>query len=440
MGRKADRKAAKRREKESRGRLTPGSLDEIFVGSPTSAGEHVDEFTAVSYSAVYRAVALIAGVCSTLPIHVYRRTPDGKERLADHVVEELLNVSPNDETDSCAWRETNLAHCLLWGKGPAEVERDKLGRPLALWLVEPWRFHPFRGEDYRLRYQVDPLAGRPDSGGVFGTADFVHLAGLGFDGITGFSPIRLAREAIGLGMAAEKYGAKVFGEGGIPAGVYEYPGVLSAERFEQLKGRLRRDHGGPDGARRTAILEGGMKFSAISLPPEDAQFLETRKFQVSEIARWYGVPPHLLGDLERATFSNIEEQNLEFLAFCLRGWLTRVEQAYSRRLLTPEERKAGLFLEHRTEDLLRGNTAARYAAFGVGRNNGFLSVNEIRAADNRNGIGPAGDSYLVPVNMSVIHPGDPQPQPVAGAAPSTPPPAAASAGAAESTSAEETVP
>jgi hypothetical protein len=224
-----------------------------------------------------------------------------------------------------------------------------------------------------------------------------HLRGLSSDGLVGLSPIQLMRQAIGLGMATEEFGARFFGNDARPGGVLQHPGVLGNEAFERLQSSWETRHGGLSNSHRVAILEEGMQYSQIGIPPEDAQFLETRKFQVTEIARAFRVPPHMLADLERATFSNIEHQSIEFVVHSIRPWLVRWEQSIQQQLMLDRDRQK-YFAEFVVDGLLRGDTVSRYQAYATGRQNGWLSANDIRTLENMNPV-DGGDIYLVPLNM-----------------------------------------
>src|SRR5262245_11485006 len=368
------------------------ALARIFGGPPVASGVTVTEDLAMNYSAVWAAVNIIAGSIASLPLFFYRRLPNGgKERYVDHPTYRLLHDQPNPEGGSMRFRETLQAYALTWGNGYAEIQRDVSGRPVALAPIAPNRVQPYRTErGNELRYRVD---GKD----ALGAADMLHLAGLGWDGICGYSVIRRARESIGLGLATEKFGAAFFGNGAWPGLVSMHPQKLSDAAHKRLKDSMQEAIGGPSRAHNILILEEGQKIEKVSIPPDDAQFLETRKFQTIEIARWFNLPPHKLRDLERATFSNIEQQNIEFVADTLRPWLVRWEEELNRKLIRPLERKSQ-FSQHLVEGLLRGDTSSRYAAYAVGRQWGWLSANDVRILENMNPV-DGGDVYLIPTNM-----------------------------------------
>ena len=367
-----------------------------FGGTETESGLRIDEATALKYAAVWACVRVLAESVASLPLPLYKRLPRGKERLTGHPLYTLLHDQPNPEMTSFVFRETMMSHAVTWGNAYAEIERDRAGRPIALWPLLPDRTWPER-KNKVLRYvtRVNNTAEvplRPDQ--VF------HIPGLSWNGLKGYSPIAIHREAIGLGMATEQFGSKFFGSGARPSGVIEYPGKFATDDDRtNFRKQWQNAYGGLTNAQRTAVLEQGMKWSAISIPPDDAQFLETRVHQLREVARIFRVQPHLIGDLENATFSNIEHQSLEFVTHTLRPWLVRWEQAITQRLVMPSERSE-VFAEFVIDGLLRGDIAARYSAYQVGRQNGWLSANDVRELENMNPLpGDQGDIFMVPLNM-----------------------------------------
>lgn len=369
--------------------------------TPAAAGIRVNEQTAMQFSAVFRAVELISSSVAMLPIHLYRHGENDQRERIRSPLSRLLNFQPNPEMDAFAFRQAMQAHVLTWGNGYAEIERANDGSPLSLWLLPPHRVSPQRTVEGSLYYET-PFGPIPSD-------DMLHLAGLGYDGVVGYSVIRMAKEAVAMGLATERYGAKFFGGGSRPGGVLETPKRLSDAGMRNLRESWERLHGGPDNAHRTAILEEGMQWKQVGIPPEDAQFLETRKFQVNEIARWYGLPPHMLGDLDRATFSNIEHQSLEYLTYTLGPWLRRWELRCALKLLRPIEHDTHYF-EHLPDALMRTDINSRYTAYSVGRNNGWLSVNDIRKRENLEPVA-GGDAYLMPLNMTPVGKSDDQTRP-----------------------------
>lgn len=372
------------------------SLAAIFgLNSNTYAGVAVTEETAMSYSAVYAAVRLLSWTTAMLPLLTYRRRPGGgKDRATEMAIYPLLKEESNPEMTAFDFRSTLMSHAVGRGNGYAEIEWSNAGVPLALWPLNPAKMEPTRTKG-ELRY----LYTLPDGT----TANLPswrihHVRGLGNNGIIGFSPIRLAMQAIGLGLATEEYGSRLFSNGAKPGGLVKHPGKLSDAAYERIKKSWNAEQQGLSNAHRTRILEEGMSFENIGVAPEEAQFLETRKFQINEIARWFNVPPHMIADLDKATFSNIEEMGIGFVIYSLGPWLTNVEQALQRDLLTPTEKRT-VFIEHLVDALLRGRIIERYQAYQTAIMSGIMSPNEARDRENMNPY-DGGDAFLQPLNMA----------------------------------------
>lgn len=388
------------RQPERREAMGAGStawLQEALLGPSSASGVSVSPEGSLRYTAVLACARVLAEGVASLPCILYERFDvggqDAKRRARSHQVYRLLHDAPNPVMTALEFFEVGMAHALLWGNFYAEIEWSPRGQVLGLWPLPAWRVTPGwsrQGKSYRL--QID---GQADT--VLSDYQVLHVPGFGYDGVSGRSMISLAREAIGLGLAAERYGGSVFGNGVVPGGVLEHPGQLSDEAYRRLQESWSGRHQGLANAQRLAILEEGMKYDKVGIPPEDAQFLETRRFQRSEIAGIFRVPLHMIGDLERATFSNIEQQSTEFLTNSLAPWLRRWEQRVARSLLVGRERER-FYAEFLVDALLRGDTATRYAAYATGRQWGWLSVNDIRARENMNPV-DGGDEYLVPLNM-----------------------------------------
>lgn len=364
-------------------------------GMGTAAGVDVTPDSSLAYSAVFACVRVLAEDVASLPLILYRRArPRGKLRATEHPLYGLLHDLPNPEMTSLEMRETLMGHLALWGNAYAEKVFDRAGRVIELWPLRPDKMRPRRGRDGALVYEYRLPGGEMKT---LSAVQVMHLRGLGGNGIVGYSPIMMARNAIGLGLAAEEFGSRFFGNGARPQLVLIHPGNLSPEGQENLRTSWNRQHEGLRRSHRVAVLEEGISVKEIGIPPEDAQFLQTRQFQAVEVARIYRVPPHKIQDLERATFSNIEHQSIEYVTSTLRPWLVRWEQAISRDLLTEAERGT-YFAEHLVDGLLRGDTISRYQAYATGRQNGWLSVNDVRERENMNPI-EGGDEYLTPLNM-----------------------------------------
>ncbi len=371
-------------------------IDWFSGGAQSASGVTVNERTALQSTAVFSCVRVLAETVASLPLPVYRRlSGGGKERATDHYLYPLLHDQPNTEMTSLEFRETLMGHLALWGNAYAQIERNAGLQVRALWPLRPDRM-TVRRENGVLAYRYQPENGQDR---VFRPGQIMHIRGLSGDGIIGYSPIRMAREAIGLARATEEFGARFFGSGSNPGGVLQHPNKLTDKALENLRRSFEERHGGLANAHRPLILEEGMTWQQIGIPPEDAQFLETRKFQTNEIARIFRVPPHMIGDLERATFSNIEHQSIEFVVHTIVPWLRRWEQAMLRDLFTPAERRE-YFAEFLVDGLLRGDIQSRYQAYAIGRQNGWLSADDIRELENMNPL-PDGQGrvYLVPLNM-----------------------------------------
>ena len=380
---------------------TPGSAYTFFLGG-TTAGKAVTERSAMQMTAVYGCVRILSETVAGLPLHLYRHAGDGgKEKAVDHPLYALLHDEPNPEMSSFVFRETLMTHLLLWGNAYAQVIRNGKGEVVALYPLMPNKMTVDRDDKgrlyYRYRYSTEEAGGKSETV-VLRPPDVLHIPGLGFDGLVGYSPIAMAKNAIGLAIATEEYGAKFFANGASPSGVLEHPGVIKDPA--KVRESWNNTFGGSGNAGKIAVLEEGMKYTPISISPEQAQFLETRKFQINEIARIFRVPPHMVGDLEKSSFSNIEQQSLEFVKYTLDPWVIRWEQSIRRTLLSNEEKKT-YFVKFNVEGLLRGDYESRMNGYATARQNGWMSANDIRALENLDKI-PAkegGDLYLINGNM-----------------------------------------
>ena len=380
---------------------TVGSRYTFYMGGSTS-GKTVTERSAMQMTAVYSCVRILAEAIAGLPLHVYRYNSDGgKEKAIDHSLYLILHDEPNPEMSSFVFRETLMTHLLLWGNAYAQIIRNSKGEVVALYPLMPNKMSVDRDENGQLYYQylrsIDEVGGKSETV-ILKPADVLHIPGLGFDGLVGYSPIAMAKNAIGLAIATEEYGAKFFANGAAPSGVLEHPGTIKDP--QRVREAWQSQFGGSQNSGKIAVLEEGMKYTPISISPEQAQFLETRKFQINEIARIFRVPPHMVGDLEKSSFSNIEQQSLEFVKYTLDPWVIRWEQSIMRTLLTPEEKKS-YFVKFNLEGLLRGDYQSRMNGYATARQNGWMSANDIRELENLDRI-PAeagGDLYLINGNL-----------------------------------------
>ena len=287
------------------------------VAGKSSSGKTINPNTGLTFTAVYAAIRVLAESIASLPLKVYRRDGSASNTAQSHPIYTLLHDTPSNEQSSYSWRETIMGHVLTYGNGYSEIIRNGAGLPVAIFPIRPDRVQITR-IDERIAYVY---TGEGNQQRAISADDVIHIAGLGFDGLQGYSPIRLFREAIGMGLAAEEFGASFFGNAARPSGVLSHPGQLSTEAAGRLRDSWGWMHRGSHKAGKVAILEEGMRWDHLSIPPDDAQFLESRTFQVREIARIYRVPPHLLADLEGgASFASIEQMSMDFVRYSLRPW------------------------------------------------------------------------------------------------------------------------
>ena len=380
---------------------TAGSGYSFFMGG-SSAGKMVTERSAMQMTAVYACVRILSEAVAELPVHVYRYNEDGsKEKAIDHPLYLLLHDEPNPEMSSFVFRETLMTHLLLWGNAYAQIIRNGKGEIIALYPLMPNKMTVDRDEHGKLfyEYQRSTDEALKDTGTVIlSPRDVLHIPGLGFDGLVGYSPIAMAKNAIGLAIAAEEYGSKFYANGAAPSGVLEHPGTIKDP--SRVRESWQNTFGGSGNANKVAVFEEGMKYTPISISPNEAQFLETRKFQINEIARIFRVPPHMVGDLEKSSFSNIEQQSLEFVKYTLDPWVVRWEQSIQRTLFTQDEKKS-YFVKFNVEGLLRGDYASRMQGYATARQNGWMSANDIRELENLDLIPDeeGGNLYLINGNM-----------------------------------------
>lgn len=392
----------KRKARDKPQDRTAGSSYSFFMGG-SSAGKSVTERSAMQMTAVYSCVRILAEAVAGLPLHFYKYNEDGSKSKAIVMgLYHLLHDEPNPEMSSFVFRETLMTHLLLWGNAYAQIIRNGKGEIIALYPLMPNKMSVDRDENGVLYYTYQKSAeeGKSKETGTvtLSSRDVLHIPGLGFDGLVGYSPIAMAKNAIGLAIATEEYGAKFFANGAAPSGVLEHPGTIKDPA--RLRENWNSTFGGSANSGKVAVLEEGMKYTPISIAPEQAQFLETRKFQINEIARIFRVPPHMVGDLEKSSFSNIEQQSLEFVKYTLDPWIIRWEQSLNRSLLNPDEKKT-YFFKFNVEGLLRGDYQTRMQGYATARQNGWMSANDIRELENLDKI-PAeegGDLYLINGNM-----------------------------------------
>ena len=371
-----------------------------FLFGRTTSGKPVNERTAMQTTAVYACVRILAEAVASLPLHVYEYQDDGGKKLVhDHPLYYLLHDEPNPEMTSFVFRETLMSHLLIWGNAYAQIIRDGAGRVLGLYPLLPDKMDVQRDDRGNIYYVYSRNSDENPMFKEYGNIklkaeDVLHIPGLGFDGLIGYSPIAMAKNAVGMTLACEEYGASFFANGANPGGVLEHPGVLKDP--SKVRESWNSVYRGVSNAHKIAVLEEGMKYQQIGIPPEEAQFLETRKFQINEIARLYRIPPHMVGDLDKSSFSNIEQQSLEFVKYTLDPWVIRWEQSLQRSLLLPGE-KGKYFIKLNVDGLLRGDYQSRMNGYAVGRQNGWFSANDIREMENMNPIPDeeGGNLYLI---------------------------------------------
>ena len=385
--------------------VSVGSAYRFFFGGST-AGKNVTERSSMQMTAVYSCVRVLAEAVAGLPLHLYKYTDSGgKDKALEHPLYFLLHDEPNPEMTSFVFRETLMTHLLLWGNAYAQLIRNGRGEVVGIYPLMPNRVSVNRDDKGNIYYKY--LRGLEDAHlnkeneVILLHSEVLHIPGLGFDGLVGYSPIAMAKNAIGMAIACEEYGAKFFANGATPGGILEHPGVVKDP--ERVRASWNSAFGGSANANKVAVLEEGMKYTPISISPNEAQFLETRKFQINEIARIFRVPPHMVGDLEKSSFSNIEQQSLEFVKYTLEPWLIRWEQSLVRSLILPGD-KGKYFIKFNVDGLLRGDYESRMNGYATARQNGWISANAIKAGENLSQISEedGGNLYLINGNMTKL--------------------------------------
>jgi HK97 family phage portal protein len=360
----------------------------------TGAGVRIDEETAMRCSAVWAAVTLLANTVAMLPFKLMRRLPGGGKKIAyDHPLYWMTAAQPNPRTRAFNFKQTIQGHLGTWGNGYARIvyKNNRNATPIALEQLHPGRVTIKETQNSELIYEYYEKGAKKQ----FGAWEILHIPGFGFDGIKGLSPIGMARESIGLTRATEKFGAEFFGKGANFGSILKHPDVLSSKARDNLKKSV--EEQAESGSHSFFILEEGMEWVKVNFPPEDSQFIETRKFNINDIARWYHVPPHMIGDLDRATFSNIEQQGIEYVTYTMLPWFVLWEQAFDAKLLKEWEREE-YFFKFNVNALLRGDSVQRSTYQRNRFYTGSLSPNEIRELEDENPI-PDGDKYYVQSNM-----------------------------------------
>lgn len=378
-----------------------GGMTELFGDVKTKSSVNVTEENSLRLTAVYACVRIISESIASLPFKVYARSPDGSKKVAhEHYLYSLLHDISNENQTSFEFRETIVTHLCLRGRAYILKKVNNRGIVTELKPLDPWRVIAYEYKDKQYPYNIMYFYYDDDEVKVYNREEIIHLKGLSINGKEGLSPISYAREAIGLGLAAEQFGSQYFGQGTNTGGALETPNALSEAAYNRLKADMLAKRQGLDNSHGVLILEEGLKYSKTIISPDDSQFIETRKFQISEIARIFRVPLHMLAELDKASFSNIEHQGIEFVTHTLRPWLVRIEQAFLMQLFTENDRKK-YFCEFDVDGLLRGDFKTRQEGYAIGRQNGWLSANDIRKIENLQPI-EDGDVYLINGNMIPI--------------------------------------
>jgi len=368
--------------------------------SLSRAGVNIDHDKALTYSVYWACVRRLSETLASFPLFLMRDVGGVKEKARDMKLFDLLHRSPNPEMPAFTLIETLMHHLVTWGNCYALIDWEGI-EPRALWPMRPDCVTPERDRRTRaLIYKYQPMDGSGQL--VFPAYRVLHIPGLGFDGLTGYSVIHMAREAIGLGLAMEEFGARYFGQGTNLGAIVSHPGHLSVPAHDNMKKDLKEKYEGLGNVHSLIILQEGMKFEKTTIPPEDSQFLQSRQFQITDVARWFLIPPHMVGDLSRSTNNNIEQQSLEFVMHTMRPWVIRWEQWLNFKLLLPGIND-GLYFKFQLAGLLRGDLKSRYDAYAIGLQNGWLSPDDVRELEDMNPLPPAqgGDIYMRQVNLAV---------------------------------------
>lgn len=353
---------------------------DAFEGRETSSGIHINEAVVLGIPAVYACIRVLSEAIASLPLITYERFDNGdKERARDFSMFGLLHDSPNPLMTSFEYRELLVGHLCLRGNAYSFIERES-GEVVALWPLHPDRVTvELQGRELVYKHQNDGTEK------VYSMADILHIRGLSSDGIIGYSPLTLLRDTFGHSKAVQEYSSSYFRNDASPGGILSTPNSLSLQSQAGLRKAWTEGHAGKGKHHRVAILDNDLKWQSIGISPQDSQLIESQKFSVVEIARVFRVPLNLIMDYERSTYSNVTEQNRSFLTHTLQPWLTRIEQAISKSLLTESEKKK-YFVEHLTNGFLRSDTKTRYESYKIAIEAGFLTIDEVRQLENMNAL------------------------------------------------------
>ena len=374
-----------------------GWLEDLLGGGISTAGRRVNAQSAMTVGAVFAAIRLLSSSIGQLPLAIMRREEDGRRtELRNHRLSILLNDAPNEYLTAIEYRELITSWALLHGNAISLLELRNSGEIDSILPIDPDKIRYWLTPDRRsMVYEYL----RPNGQSMFIPREQVlHIRAPLGSAWLGAGLLGIARDAIGLSMVAEEHASRFYSNAAAPAGVLVTPKTLKKDTWERIRLQWNARHQGPENAFKTAILEDGLEWKPISLNLRDQQFLETRTFQVQEIARWVGIPPHLIGELTRSTNNNIEAQGIEFVAFALGAWCIRWEQRIKLDCFGPGEQRQ-LYAKHNMNAFLRGQTLDRYRAHQIGRMGGWLSQNDVRRTEDMDPIGPEGDVYMAPLNM-----------------------------------------
>lgn len=355
----------------------------------------VTESTALSISPVWSAVRVISGAISILPLKIYKwDRNNSRDEANDWESSKRLASRPNYEQIAPTFWETIIAHVLLWGNGYAEIERNLAGDPVNLWIIPPTFIEPMRSSDGELYYEI---AYESASQATLEPENVLHIPGLGWDGTKGYSVVSMARRSLEL-TAGYETAAISFAENGMrPSGALKYPGSLEQLQKRDKTEEVKKNHAGVKSFGKMMLLYGGMEWQQFGIPQGDAQFLETRRFQVDEVCRWFNVPQHMLREMERSTNNNIEHMAQEFVTQTLMYWLTKIEQEFTKKVIGSKR----LYAEFLTDAIIRGDIKSRYDAYSQAIQFGFMTPNEARRKENLPPM-EGGDKLFIPANLRPV--------------------------------------
>jgi HK97 family phage portal protein len=360
----------------------------------SNSGIGVSEKTSIALTAVWSAIRLLSETIASLPLNVYRMDKDGSKFIDyDNPLNKLISIAPSPNYTSYNFIETMMTHLLLYGNAYAVIIRNGGARPIELKICDPESVEPIKSQD-------DGLVYYKTKSGMYSSKEILHIVGFSYDGIKGKSPIQACQQALSIGMASQQFGSNFFGRGANLAGVLEHPARLSDDAANRLRESFAQRFSGINNSHKTAVLEEGVKFKPIGLPLADLQYIETRRFSTEEVARLYRVPLHLLQDLSKSSFNNIEQQSLEFAKYSLMPYLRNWESELYRKLLADREQSTHFF-KFNTKELLRSDANSRADYYRKMFEIGALSPNEIRNLEDMNKIQNGNDHY-VPLNLSDI--------------------------------------